>query len=99
MVIAAEDPYGNLDPTVTGSVTVALAINPGGATLTGTANVQLSNGLAAFAGLSLNKSGSGYTLEASSSGLSPRRSASACRPRRSPNWWRAYRPPSPPASP
>ena len=71
LVLAAEDPYGNVDPTFTGSVTVALAINPGGATLSGTTNVQWSNGLAAFAGLSLNKNGSGYTLQASSSGLSP----------------------------
>ncbi len=33
LVVSAEDPFGNVDPTFDGSVTVALLDNPGGATL------------------------------------------------------------------
>ena len=40
LVVTAEDGFGNVDPTFTGSVTLALANNPGGATLGGTLTVQ-----------------------------------------------------------
>ena len=45
------DPYGNVDPTFNGSVTLALASNPGSATLGGTVTVNAINGVATFAGL------------------------------------------------
>ena len=71
LAIAAEDQYGNVDPAFVGSVTVALASNPGGSTLGGTTNLTFSNGLANFSGLTLDEVGSNYTLEAASSGLAP----------------------------
>jgi hypothetical protein len=73
---AAEDNFGNITPNFSGSVTLALASNPGGGTLTGTTSTSFNNGLASFTGLSLNKSGSGYSLVASSAGLSPPPSSS-----------------------
>ena len=68
--VFAEDPYGNVDPNFNGSVTLALGANPGGATLGGTLNVNLADGVAAFTGLSISAPGSGYTLQATSFGLS-----------------------------
>jgi hypothetical protein len=71
LAFAAEDSHGNVDPSFTGSVTVALGSNPGGGTLTGITTAQFSNGLASFIGLSMNSPGTGYTLVASSGGLTP----------------------------
>src|SRR5437667_245323 len=64
------DALGNLVPTFTGSVTVALGTNPGGAILSGTTPVAAVGGVATFF-LSLNKAGTGYTLTASASGFAP----------------------------
>ena len=69
LTVQAEDSSGNLDTSFNGTVTVALANNPGGATLGGTLTVTASGGVATFSGLTLNKAASGYTLVASSSGL------------------------------
>ena len=52
-------------------VTVALAANPGGATLAGATTVNPVNGIASFTTLSLNRVGTGYTLLVTSPGLSP----------------------------
>jgi hypothetical protein len=51
------------------TVTVAIANNPGGGTLSGTRTVIVSNGIATFSDLSIDKAGSGYTLAFSSTGL------------------------------
>jgi Ca2+-binding RTX toxin-like protein len=64
------DTDGNVDPTYSGSVTLALANNPGGATLGGTLTATAVNGLASFTGLTISKPGSGYTLKATAAGLS-----------------------------
>src|SRR3989454_66298 len=69
--VRALDALGNLVPSFTGSVTVALGANPGGATLSGTTPVAAGGGVATFVDLSLNKTGTGYTLTASASGLAP----------------------------
>lgn len=69
VAVVAQDPNGNVDPAFTGSVTLALLNNPGGATLGGTLTVTAVNGLAVFSGLTLNNPGSGYTLQATTSGL------------------------------
>lgn len=53
------------------AVTVALAADPGGATLGGTRTVNAVNGVAAFSGLWLDRAGTGYTLEASAAGAAP----------------------------
>jgi streptogramin lyase len=68
-VAAVEDAYGNVVPSASNSVTVALANNPTGARLSGTTKVTASAGLATFTGLSINKVGSGYTLQVSTKGL------------------------------
>ena len=73
--VAAQDVFGNLYPSFTGTVTVALGANPGGATLSGTTAVAAVAGVATFSGLSLDKSGAGYTLVASASGLTSATSA------------------------
>src|SRR5207247_1272440 len=67
--VRALDALGNLVPSFTGSVTVALGANPGGSTLSGTTTVAAVNGVATFVDLSLNKTGTGYTLTASVSGF------------------------------
>ena len=69
VTVDAEDPFGNLVSSFTGSVTMALSNNPGSSTLGGTLVVSPVAGLAKFTTLTLNKVGTGYSLEASSSGL------------------------------
>jgi streptogramin lyase len=69
LTVEAEDSSGNLLSSFNGTVTVALATNPGGATLGGTLSVTASGGVAMFSGLSLTTAASGYTLVVSGSGL------------------------------
>jgi streptogramin lyase len=69
--VAAEDPFGNIDPSFNKRVTVALATNPGRASLGGTRVVTAKSGIATFSGLSLNSSGNGYKVKATSSDLIP----------------------------
>src|SRR5438876_593214 len=68
--VTALDPAGNLVPGFTGSVTIALGNNPGGSTLGGTTTVVAVNGVASFADLSANKTGTNYWLTATATGLS-----------------------------
>ena len=68
--VTARDNYGNTAAAFSGNVTVALANNPNGATLSGTKTVAAVAGVATFSTLSLNKTGTGYTLRATASGLS-----------------------------
>src|SRR5207249_1108687 len=53
----------------TGNVTVALGVNPGSGTLSGTTTVAAVAGVATFPGLSINKVGTCYTLTANSGSL------------------------------
>ncbi|WP_170113284.1 Calx-beta domain-containing protein [Ahniella affigens] len=62
------DSAGNLTST-TAAVTLAIANNPAGGTLSGITTVNAVAGIATFSGLSINNAGTGYTLSASSSGL------------------------------
>jgi hypothetical protein len=71
MKASIEDPYGNVVTTATGTVNVAFANNPTGATLGGTTGVIASQGVASFTNLTINKTGSGYTLQVTSTGLTP----------------------------
>jgi hypothetical protein len=66
LTVAALDATGNVDPNYTGSVSLTLGNNPGGATLSGTTTVAAQAGVAVFSGLMLDKAGTGYTLLASS---------------------------------
>src|SRR5439155_474963 len=60
--LRAEDTGGNLVTSFTGLVTVAIAANPGGGTLSGMTTVAAVGGLATFSDLSIDKVGTGYTL-------------------------------------
>ena len=71
--VLAED--GSLLTSYTGLVTISLGTNPGGGTLSGTTTVNAVNGVATFAGLSINKPGIGYSLIATSGNLPPATSA------------------------
>jgi hypothetical protein len=63
--VLAEDQFGNIDPTYSGSVTISLANSPGGAILSGTLTVNAVDGVAYFSGLSISQTGAGYTIQAS----------------------------------
>jgi hypothetical protein len=69
LTVTAEDPYGNVATGFSGGVALALASNPGGATLGGTTSTSASQGVAAFSGLTLDKAGVGYTIQATSASL------------------------------
>jgi len=68
--ITVTDQYasGVADTAFNGNVTIALAHNPGGGSsvLGGTVTVAAVNGVATFAGLTINNVGNGYTLQATS---------------------------------
>src|SRR5207253_502486 len=64
------DLYGNLVALdQTDAVSLALGTNAGGGTLGGTTTATVSNGVASFGNLSINKTGTGYTLKATSGSL------------------------------
>jgi hypothetical protein len=69
LVVSAEDPLGNVDPTFRGTVTLVLANGPAGQSLDGTLTVAASQGVAVFSGLSLSQAADGYTVQAVSNGL------------------------------
>ena len=69
--VVVQDQFGNLVTTASNAVTIALANNPGGSTLSGTLTHNAMNGVATFNDLSLNHTGTGYTLAVSSSSLTP----------------------------
>jgi hypothetical protein len=72
--VRVTDRFGN--PTSgSGEVTLALGANPGGSTLQGTLTQPVTNGVATFPDLRLEKAGRGYTLKASQTGLTPATSA------------------------
>jgi len=69
--VRAKDVFGNVADTFTGDISVAISVNPGEGTLSGTTTVAAVAGAATFTGLSIDKSGSGYRLETTSVGLAP----------------------------
>ncbi len=66
--VEARDASGNPDPGFTGVVTIAIAANPGGGTLSGTLSQTAVAGVATFSDLSIDNIATGYTLSASASG-------------------------------
>src|SRR5690349_12382563 len=74
--LTAQDPFGNRDTTYAGTVALALAANPGGATLSGTTSIAAAAGVATFSTLRLDKAGTGYTLSATATGLTAAMSTS-----------------------
>ncbi len=69
LTVAVEDNLGDQITSYNGSVTIALANNPGDGTLGGPVTEPVVNGVATFSGLTLDAAGSGYALEASSGSL------------------------------
>src|SRR5439155_1509419 len=67
--VSAQDALGNTITSFAGNVTVSIANNAGGGTLSGTVTIAAVNGVASFSTLSIDKVGSGYTLTASGAGL------------------------------
>ncbi len=70
IVVTARDVGGNVATGFTGNVTVLLGSNPVGGTLMGTTTIGAIGGVATFADLHIDKSGSGYAFQAASGTLS-----------------------------
>ncbi len=75
VVVEAQDAGGNVVPSFTGAVSVALATNPAGGTLSGTPTATAVAGVASFSGLAIDNIGAGYALSATANGLTPAASA------------------------
>ncbi len=73
--VAIQDASGNVVPTGTNAVTIAIGTNPAGGTLSGTATVNAVSGVANFTDLTIELAVSGYTLIASATGLTSATSA------------------------
>ena len=69
VTVAVQDAAGSTLSAASNSVSLAIGTNPGGASLSGGAATSPAAGVASFAGLSLNKSGTGYSLIATAAGL------------------------------
>ena len=67
--VAVRNDQGGTVTGATTQVTLALAANPGGATLGGTTTVAAVNGIATFPDLTLDKAAAGYTLIATAGNL------------------------------
>ncbi len=70
MQLAAEDPFGNVDPNFAGTASVVLVSDPAGGTLGGQLTATAQAGLISFAGLTLSQGGP-YGLNFSSGTLTP----------------------------
>jgi plastocyanin len=67
--VSVQDASGNLVSSAENTVTLALGVNPSGATLSGTTTANVAGGVASFSDLQISKPGTNYTLSASASGL------------------------------
>ncbi len=65
--VVVRDSVGGTDSSFTGTITISLASNSTGASLSGTAVARPVNGIASFGNLAIDKAGT-YTLQASTSG-------------------------------
>lgn len=68
--VAFQNEAGEIAPDATGTITLALAANPAGGTLSGTLSAAASDGIATFANIQLNRAGQGYSLQATAPGFS-----------------------------
>ncbi len=74
--VQVQDSQGNLIPTATDSITLAINNNPASGTLSGTVTVAAVSGEATFSDISIDNTGSGYTLDATATGLTTATSVS-----------------------
>ncbi len=70
IVVAAEDKYGNIDPTYAQNLSLSLSTNPTGGVLSGVLTIAASGGEATFTGLAINLAGNGFVIQISASPLS-----------------------------
>lgn len=68
IVVQVRDAANNISPTYTGTVSLAIASGPSGATIIGPTSVNAVAGVATFGGVSFDKAGT-YTVRASTGGL------------------------------
>jgi subtilase family serine protease len=71
LTVAVEDSSGNVITSYNANLAIALGANPGGSTLSGHPTAPVTNGIATFSGLTLNKPGAGYTLKVSGGSVAP----------------------------
>ncbi len=69
LTVEVESPSGQLITGATGTVTLSLANDPGGAALNGTLTATINQGVATFSGLSIDRAGTGYSLLVSGNSL------------------------------
>ncbi len=69
VAVIAVDPFGNVDQSFTGPLTIGVSSGPQGAGLVGTTNVNAVGGMATFSNLKLSLAGTPYTLIITSVGL------------------------------
>jgi hypothetical protein len=67
--VTARDGFGNTATSFVQTITVAIATNPVGGTLSGSAGVAATAGVANFPGLNINVAGNGYTFSATAAGV------------------------------
>lgn len=67
--VAIQDVFANLVLSATSPVAIAIGTNPSGGKLSGTTTATATSGVATFANLAIDRSGSGYTLAATATGL------------------------------
>ncbi len=67
--VSAVDSAGTVDSSFHGDITVTLGDNPGRGTLRGSRTLAAVRGVASFADLSIDRSGTGYTLVATATGV------------------------------
>jgi MYXO-CTERM domain-containing protein len=67
--VSVLDAFGNLATSSSSTISLALAANPSGGTLSGTSTVAAVNGVATFSDLSIQRGGTGYQLTATSGTL------------------------------
>lgn len=73
--VTARDAYGNTATSYQGSMTMAIARNPGGGSLSGTRTVTAASGVGVFRDLRIDRAGDGYSLRVGASGLTGAESA------------------------
>ena len=76
LTVAVESPDGQLLTGATGTVTISLSSDPGGAALNGTLTEPIKDGVATFSGMSIDRAGTGYSLLISDGSMNSATSAS-----------------------
>jgi streptogramin lyase len=70
LTVGVADSYGNVVPSYTGNVSIAILTKPAAGPLNGILTEPLTSGLAVFSNLTLDTVASNYTLQATSGGVS-----------------------------